>query len=326
MLRYLSLFSGVGAFEKAMENRSISFEIVNFCEIDSMASRNYSILHNISESLNLGGITKIDLNNLPTDIDLLTHGSPCTNFSIGGKNAGGDEGSGTASSLLWYSVEIISRIKPKVIIWENVVNVLSKRHLHNFEKYLYTLNALGYEHNYGIYNSKYFGIPQNRSRVLCVSILKDSDFYFEREYHDFEVTKYLKDILEDTYPDSMIVKREMRPEVSKNKNDVKCIGQTSTKGSQAGKVYDINGVFPTLCAGGGNSHGYSSGYILDNKGVVRKLTPLEAFRLMGFSDSDYEKLGPITSDTQLYRQMGNSIVVPVLEYLFSCIKNKEYSL
>lgn len=320
MLRYLSLFSGVGAFEKALENIGKPFEIVNFCEIDNKASRNYSILHKVSETLNLGDITKIDFNNLPINIDLLTHGSPCTNFSTGGKNTGGDEGSGTASSLMWYSVEIIKRVKPKIVIWENVANVLSKRHKHNFDKYLSVLSDLGYEHNYNVYNSKYFGVPQNRSRLLCVSILKTSNYYFEEIGYDFVVSKYLKDILEMSYPESMIVKRPMKPEVSSNLNDVKCIGQTSTKKSQAGKVYSINGIFPTLCAGGGNSHGYSSGYIQDDKGVVRKVTPLEAFRLMGFSDSDYEKLKDITSDTQLYRQMGNSIVVPILEYVFKCIK------
>lgn len=320
MIRYLSLFSGVGAFEKALSELKIPFELVNYCEIDAVAARNYSILHDVPQSLNLGDITNVNIDSLPKNIDLLTHGSPCTNFSIGGKNAGGDEGSGTASSLIWYSVKIIDKICPKVVIWENVANVLSNRHKHNFEKYLSFMESKGYINYYQILNSKYFGVPQNRRRLFCISVLKESGLSFNFEIYNPVVCTYLKDILEDSYPDTMIVTRPMRETSYSEISDVKAIGQTSTRNSQGGKVYSIDGIFPTLCAGGGNSHGYSSGYILDDKNIVRKLTPLESFRLMGFSEDDYKKLRPITSDTQLYRQMGNSIVVPVLKYIFSCIK------
>lgn len=72
-MRLLSLFSGIGAFEKALENLGIEYELVNFCEIDKYASKSYCAIHNVDESLNLGDITKINVNELPTDIDIITH-------------------------------------------------------------------------------------------------------------------------------------------------------------------------------------------------------------------------------------------------------------
>ena len=75
---------------------------------------------------------------------MITHGSPCTDFSLAGKNAGGDIGSNTRSSLMWYSVEIIKVIKPKYVLWENVMNVLSRKHRHNSEMYLEQLEDKGY--------------------------------------------------------------------------------------------------------------------------------------------------------------------------------------
>ena len=105
-LKVLSLFSGIGAPEKALERLNIDYELINYCEIDKYASKSYSIIHNVSEDLNLGDITKIDIDKL-RDFDLLTHGSPCQDFSAIGKQAGGDIGSETRSSLMWNTVEII---------------------------------------------------------------------------------------------------------------------------------------------------------------------------------------------------------------------------
>lgn len=170
-LRVLSLFSGIGAFEQALKNLDIETEIVNYCEIDKYASKSYNILHDVPEALNLGDITQIDLSNLPSNIDLLTHGSPCQSFSIAGKQGGGDEGTNTRSSLMWNSVAIIRIIKPKYVIWENVKNVLSVKHKHNFDKYLDTMSEMGYTNHYKVLNAKNYGVPQNRERIICVSIL-----------------------------------------------------------------------------------------------------------------------------------------------------------
>ena len=329
-LRVLSLFSGIGAFEKALTNQGIDYELVGFSEIDKYAIKSYCAIHNESLDKSLGDITKIDISKLPEDIDLLTHGSPCTSFSLAGKQAGGDEGSGTPSSLLWYSVEIIRQKKPKIVMWENVPNVLSSKHKHNFERYLSVLEDLGYQNTYVVLNGKDFGVAQNRKRLICISVLNGVNTVSEYSlcslpemglHIKFRDSRVIRDILEDTYPDNTLLTRPVRPYNSNRKSDCICIGQSSNNGSQGGKVYSIDGLFPTICAG---THGYALGYIQDEKGVYRKITPLEAFRLMGFSDEDYEKAKAVKmSETQLYKQAGNSIVVPMLEEIYKVLFNLE---
>ena len=146
-MKLLSLFSGIGAFEKALKNLNIDYELVNYCEIDKYASKSYSLIHNVSEDKNLGDITKIDISKLPKDIDLITHGSPCQDFSIAGKQAGGNKDSGTRSSLMYETIKIVDYTKPKYVLWENVKNILSKNHRHNFDAYIKTMEQLGYKNN-----------------------------------------------------------------------------------------------------------------------------------------------------------------------------------
>ena len=117
-------------------------------------------------SRNLGDISKID--KLPY-VDIIFHSSPCQSFSCAGKGEGGDEGSGTTSSLMWESLRLIETSKPKYVVWENVANVLSDKHKHNFIKYLEKLTEFGYESSFDLLNSKNYGIPQNRLRIFCVS-------------------------------------------------------------------------------------------------------------------------------------------------------------
>ena len=176
-LRVLSLFSGIGAFEMALRNIEIDYELVNFCENDKYAIKAYCAIHDVDENLNLGDITKVNIKTLPKDIDLITHGSPCQDFSVAGLQRGGDEGSKTRSSLMWNTVEIIKHCKPKYVIWENVKNVLSKKHKHNFDKYLKTLELLGYTNYWKVLNAKDYGVPQNRERVFVVSILGEHKPY-----------------------------------------------------------------------------------------------------------------------------------------------------
>lgn len=195
-MKVLSLFSGIGAFEKALENLQIDYELVGYSEIDKYASKSYSAIHNVSEDLNLGDITKIDISKLPKDITLITHGSPCQDFSLAGLNKGGDEGSGTRSSLMYETIKIVDYVKPKYVIWENVKNLLSKTHRHNFDNYLKTMAKLGYLNYWQVLNAIDYGVPQHRERVFVVSIHKDikSDFKFP---NPITLKKSLKDVLED---------------------------------------------------------------------------------------------------------------------------------
>ena len=212
MLKYLSLFSGIGSPEQALKNLGVEFELFGFSEIDKYAIKSYCAVHGVDESLNLGDITKIDIESLPLDIDLITHGSPCQSFSVAGKNHGGDEGSGTRSSLMWNSIEIIEHCKPNVVIWENVKNVLSKKHKHNFDKYLKTLELLGYTNYWDILNSKHYGIPQNRERVFVISILDEHKPYKfpESKKLNLSITDLLEDYVEDKYYMSNVCIEKMK--------------------------------------------------------------------------------------------------------------------
>lgn len=82
MIKLLSLFSGIGAFEKALENIGIDYQLVNYCEIDKFASKSYSLIHNVDESKNLKDVTKVDTSTLPNDIDLITYGFPCQDIVL----------------------------------------------------------------------------------------------------------------------------------------------------------------------------------------------------------------------------------------------------
>ena len=164
-LKVLSLFSGIGAFERALENMYTPYELVAYCEIDKYASRAYSILHNVPESKNLGDITKIDVSKLPTDIDLLTYGFPCQDISVAGRGKGlVHEGTQTRSGLVWDAHKIIEATKPKIAICENVKNLVGKKFTAEFKAILDNLEELGYTNYWQVLNACDYGIPQNRER------------------------------------------------------------------------------------------------------------------------------------------------------------------
>ena len=257
MLKYLSLFSGIGAPEKALKNLGIEYELVGFSEIDKYAIKSYCAIHNVSEELNLGDITKIDIKSLPKDIDFITHGSPCTDLSLAGKEAGADKGSGTRSSLMWNSVEIFKHCKPKIILWENVKNLLSKKHKHNFDAYIEDLNNLGYISYYKVLNAKDFGIPQNRERVFTISIRNDINKEFKFP-EPFDNGIRLKDLLEKEVDEKYYINTEKANKLieefkANNKNnEQKILVCGKLNSSQDGIVCNPNGISPTHVAGHGN--------------------------------------------------------------------------
>lgn len=189
MLRVLELFAGIGACSKALENLGIEHEIVDAVEIDKYAIAAFNAIH--GTNFEPQDITKWDKD---IECDLIMHGSPCQDFSIAGKQAGGDEGSGTRSSLMYETLRIVEKLKPKYVIWENVKNLLSQKHRHNFDAYLEAMDKLGYANYYQVLNAKDYGVPQNRERVFTVSILGGSEFKFPPRR---PLTKRLKDVLED---------------------------------------------------------------------------------------------------------------------------------
>ena len=165
MLRVLELFAGIGACSKALTNLGIEHEIVDAVEIDKYAVQSFNAIH--GTNFEPQDITKWDKD---IECDLIMHGSPCQDFSAAGKQAGGDKGSGTRSSLMYETLRIVEKLKPKYVIWENVKNLLSKKHRHNFDAYIETMNQLGYVSRYQVMNAKGYGVPQNREResLYCV--------------------------------------------------------------------------------------------------------------------------------------------------------------
>ena len=200
-LKILELFAGIGACSTALKRIGMDLEIVDAVEIDKYAIASFNAIH--GTAFEPQDITQWDKD---LEVDIITHGSPCQDFSVAGRQAGGDEGSGTRSSLLYETLRIVEKLKPKYVLWENVKNILSKKHRHNFDKYLEKMEQLGYTNYYKVLNAKDYGIPQNRERVYTVSIRYDyvlfargennSEFYFEFPKPE-ELKLRLKDILEN---------------------------------------------------------------------------------------------------------------------------------
>ena len=172
-LKVLELFGGIGACSKALERLGVDFEIVDYVEIDKYAVKSFNAIHNTN-------FEPQDICNWNKDIevDLLMHGSPCQDISVAGSQKGADKDSGTRSSLMYETLRIVEKLKPKYVIWENVKNLISKKHIHNFNNYLETMKNLGYENYYQVLNAKDYGIPQNRERVFTISILGKNKFKF----------------------------------------------------------------------------------------------------------------------------------------------------
>ena len=280
----------------------LNYKILNFCEIDKNAEKSYCAIHNIDVKLNLGDISKINIESLPTEgITLITHGSPCVAFSRAGLNLGGDKGSGTPSALMWNSVEIIKHCKPKFVVWENVSNVLSPKHRHNFEEYISELSDIGYNSYYRVMNAKNYGCPQNRDRIFVLSIRKDIDkgFIFPEEVI---LNKTLRDILQkEEEIESKYYLTETQ--INRIKNTTYMVGK---------RRIQYKDWCDTLCA-----RDWKDPKCVEDKKGIRKLTPLEYWRIQGFSDVDfYKAVGSGQSNSSLYKQAGNSISYDVLKALF----------
>ena len=412
MIKVLELFGGIGACSKALERLGIPYEIADYVEIDKYAVASFNQIH--GTNFEPQDITEWDKD---IDVDLIMHGSPCQDFSLAGKQAGGDKDSGTRSSLMYETIRIVEKLKPKYVIWENVKNLISKKHKHNFDAYIETMNELGYTSHYQVLNAKNYGIPQNRERVFTVSIR--NDVYTGYTFPEPKpLEKKLKDMLEEDVDekyylsDKMIryitadnekwtgnnkeslINKTIASTINTNEGQRRCDASNfvsdkfdenynlkqllCNKLIEEGRIQENdmirhsyttsrmeqefhtensrdNNVSATLttrpdtlgvCVKIKNNtkQGYLEAYPGDgvytntstkrgtvqpqsiqtittfqDKGVVmndlriRKLTPKECWRLMGFDDEDYEKASKVNSNAQLYKQAGNSIVVNVLE-------------
>lgn len=337
MIRILELFGGIGACSKALERLGIEYEIADYVEIDRYAVKSFNAIHNTNfEPQDICEWNKA------IEADLIMHGSPCQDFSLAGKQAGGDEGSGTRSSLMYETIRIVEKLKPKYVIWENVKNLLSKKHRHNFNAYLETMEKLGYVNYYQVLNAKDYGIPQNRERVFTISIRDDSDFKDiggnpDAGYDDYfaynfkfppkqELKLKLKDMLEDevdekyywNYEDINILKTKILDgEEIKYRYNVKVKDIILNNDFKSNEILNIDAYNKNIAKISQTlTTPHNINFLLINN-KIRKPIPLEYWRLMGFDDEDFEKASKVNSNNQLYKQAGNSIVVNVLEAILT---------
>ncbi|MCR5146345.1 MAG: DNA cytosine methyltransferase [Clostridia bacterium] len=303
MIRLLSLFSGIGAFETALRNLNIPYELVGFSEIDKFAIKSYCAIHNVDEKKNLGDVKNINTKDLK-EIDFMTWGFPCQDISIAGNLKGIEEGK-TRSGLYFEGYRILRDVMPKVSIIENVKNLTSKRFREKFVKILKDIEDAGYNNYWRILNAKDYGVPQNRERVFVVSIRKDID----KCSFNFPDKKFLrirlKDLLEDNVDEkyylsdkalgrlikhsNKIIKKQENPSISSClvagyykmgerdeqyiKDDkvrrITGVFDSENKQHQAGSIYDKSGLAPTLTSASG---GNIQPHILVNEGTKLGVT------------------------------------------------------
>lgn len=226
MIRVFTAFSGYDSQCLALErlkrdHPEFEYELVGWSEIDKYAIQAHNALFPQWADRNYGDISKIDWSQVP-DFDLFTYSSPCQDFSNAGLQKGGEEGSGTRSSLLWECRKAIVAKRPKYLLLENVAALVSQKFLPLFNKWQTELASYGYSNFAQVLNAKDFGVPQNRERVFLVSILGGSSYHFPKP---FKLEKRLKDVLEENVDekyylsDKMIQCFENRTHIAKEKGN-----------------------------------------------------------------------------------------------------------
>lgn len=285
--------------------------------------------------------------------DFWTYSFPCQSISVAGRQEGIIQGK-TRSGLLYEVQRLLENAKnnntlPKYLMLENVKNLVGKKFKQQFDEWVKWLDELGFNTYWQVLNAKDYGIPQNRERVFAISIRKDIDdgsFTFPKPFDSgIRLVNVLDSVVEDKYylSDKMV------------EGFIKHNANHEAKGT--GFIWqprDQNGVASTLRANAAlaptdntvviqKSHGFNksgtfencpsittsswqeNNYVQtkDNASAaeenirIRKLTPKECWRLMGFTDEQFTKAQSVCSDSQLYKQAGNSIVVDVLYYIFA---------
>jgi len=220
------------------------------------------------------------------NVDIICGGFPCQAFSIAGSRKGfGD----TRGTLFFEIARFTSILKPNILFLENVKGLLNHNNGETFQVILNTLDGLGYNVEWQLLNSKHFGVPQNRERVFIIGHLRNGS---RRKI--FPIGKTIENI-NGGIDDGLQIKR---------------YGTLQPNFNQSGVIYDVEGIAPTLRAYQG---GNLEPKIRIKRNKVRKLTPKECWRLQGFPDWAFERAAKVNSNSQLYKQAGNSVTVNVIE-------------
>lgn len=289
-MKFLDLFAGIGGFRLGMEQAG--HKCVGFCEIDKFARASYKAIHDTSKEVELHDITSVSDEFVRGigSVDIICGGFPCQAFSIAGNRRGFEDTRGT---LFFEIARFASILRPKYLFLENVVGLLTHEGGATFSTILGTMDELGYNVERQVFNSKHFGVPQHRERVFIIGHLRGAG---------------TKPIFPYGGTDGKT-----------NQNNIKTINNPKKirellKYESIWRVLDTTGVAPTLdTMQGGNREPKIA--IKDSKTGdlrIRKLTPRECWRLQGFPDWSFDKAKEVNSNSQLYKQAGNSVTVPVI--------------
>lgn len=354
MLKVFEAFAGYGSQRMALKRCNIPHEIVGISEIDGDVILSYAAIHenllvlrkksiypsddkmrnylksinvplnyktfqNRADSLcgqklkdmylankiakNFGDIRLIIPESLP-DFDFFTYSFPCQDISVAGYQNGLSPNSGTRSSLLWKCCKIIETKKPKYLMMENVKNLVGNNHKKNFDKFLDYLETLGYTNFWNILNARDYGIPQNRERIFCLSILGDkANFCFP---HKIPLKIKMNDLLEKDVSKNFYLNHNQVTDKPIEQEWIYCLDSNYWKGTVLADFQNKHRRQVVSCP-------------KDENGFypARRLTPHETWRFMDVSNEDFYKASQLVSNTSLYKQAGNSIVVSVLKAIFS---------
>ncbi|HHT7733586.1 TPA: DNA cytosine methyltransferase [Streptococcus suis] len=332
-MKFLDLFAGIGGFRLGMERAG--HECVGFCEIDQFARKSYKAIHNTEGEFEFHDITRVTDESVRGigRVDVICGGFPCQAFSIAGKRAGFEDTRGT---LFFEIARFASILRPKYLFLENVTGLLNHDNGNTFETILGALDELGYDAEWQVFNSKNFGVPQNRERVFIIGHLRGAGgraiFPFgggDKEIGSLQgqstntiTARYGEAQGSGSYiiegQQSKITQRGHGYNQGGEHDTAPTLTCNSWQENNHIKVYDFynkktKDVVGTLTASGhqGNTKAGTFG-ILD--GIrIRKLTPRECWRLQGFPDWAFDKAQAVNSNSQLYKQAGNSVTVNVIE-------------
>ena len=307
-----AFFSGVGGIELGFEQTN-EFRVVYANEFDKYARETYSLNYPDTK------LDARDIHIVPADevvdqdgndnIDIVVGGFPCQAFSIAGYRKGFEDDRG---DLFFELLRIIEAKKPKAIFVENVKNMVSHDHGNTFKVIREALTENNYFIKWKVLNGKDYGnVPQNRERIYIVGFDNKEAYDLFEFPEEIELTTSLRDIIDfGDKKDELYYYREGKQRFF---DELKLTMTSQDTVYQWRRQYvreNKNGVVPTLTANMGTG-GHNVPLILTDSGEIRKLTPKETFNVQGYPKSF--KIPENVSNGQLYKQAGNSVVVPVIK-------------
>ena len=289
-MKVASLFCGCGGLDYGFHKAG--FEIVWANDFDKYAVETYNA--NFSNKAICADINEIDINTIPQH-DVLIGGFPCQPFSMMGKENGFNDRRGT---LFFKVIEIIENQKkrgqqPRIVVLENVRNLLTHDRGKTFKIIKETLENYGYNVFSSQLNSADFGVPQTRNRVFLVCLMDDVDYHFPTGEN---LNIFLQDILEHNVEDKYFLSEKI----------LKTILSNGTGGYYAKSEIDLKVARPLTATMAKMHRACQDNYVTQSKGI-RRLTPRECARLQGFPD----EFKIVVSDAQAYKQFGNAVTVNV---------------